>query len=522
MDGCCKVLVVEDEYLTRRGIRNMVDWESNGFEIVGEATNGAEALEQLEKCHPNIVLTDIIMPVMDGRELEKEICRRYPEVRVVVLSSYSDFDYVHDSFQSGAVDYILKPTLNPENLLMVMKKAAAGISGISHHGACDLSLAVCAEKYLSGFSDEHNRETLEKVFTRPCFIMMGMDRARLFGRGTESLEYQSGLLTLQVNALLADIPYVQLVLEESLLLLIVNFSAEQEDFVRKSLRCCAEQIARKEPRTFYICTSTVSTLSALKQLLSGSFQQKADSFFYYKGQHFMEPQDFYLAAPAEKFNMDSYMWYLGSLQVTEALEMLEDYVGKVLKERSLGEMELKALVQNAWYPILSMLEDQGLDPAALTNLKRDCLNRIYACSYCEDFTDMFAVVQSDFKAIVGRYEINAGDSISRKILQYINGHYNEPLTLADLAQRFNFNYTYLSSYFHTHYQERFSEYLNRERVRHASELLRQGKLSVADVCTEVGYADQSYFTRVFKKMTGIPPGEYRKRCKQGGRNEEEE
>ncbi|HBG55275.1 MAG TPA: DNA-binding response regulator, partial [Ruminococcaceae bacterium] len=131
MENLCKVLIVEDEYITRQGIRNMMDWKAEGFEIVGEACNGKEALELVGKFHPHIVLTDIVMPVMDGLNLEQNLRVKYPEIQVVVLSSYSDFKYVRNSFQSGAADYILKPTLNPAALLKTMREAAARIPGLA-------------------------------------------------------------------------------------------------------------------------------------------------------------------------------------------------------------------------------------------------------------------------------------------------------------------------------------------------------------------------------------------------------
>lgn len=127
MSTYCRILIVEDEYLTRQGIKGMIHWEQEGFQIVGEASNGEEALARIEELKPQIVLTDVVMPVMDGIALTQAIQERYPEIRVIVLSGYSDFEYVKSIFQHGAVDYILKPTLNQQELLATLCKAAGQI-----------------------------------------------------------------------------------------------------------------------------------------------------------------------------------------------------------------------------------------------------------------------------------------------------------------------------------------------------------------------------------------------------------
>lgn len=98
MENLCKILVVDDEFIIRQGIIHFVDWKKEGFEIIGEASNGKEALEIIEKMKPHIILCDIVMPVMDGIELSEVIKNQYPDIKIIVLSSYSDFDNVKKMF----------------------------------------------------------------------------------------------------------------------------------------------------------------------------------------------------------------------------------------------------------------------------------------------------------------------------------------------------------------------------------------------------------------------------------------
>lgn len=516
MDVLCKVLIVEDEYLTRQGIRHMLDWGAEGFEIVGEAGNGKDALELVEKLHPHIVLTDMVMPVMDGLELEKRLRETHPEIQLAVLSSYSDFGYVRDSFQSGAVDYILKPTLNPKDLLAAMKQLASHIPGLTLTGRKDRSLSLCVEQLLSGYPMEDLQRQLQAALDKPDFVLMGMDTARIFVQDPPAADRQEKLLAQAADTFLADYTHVQLTAKESIQLLAVNLTPWEREPLFAALRALAEDIAQKEPRTFYVASEVCTGLSLLRKTYSGPFLRNMDRYFYCKGRHFMTGQEFGAVHTAPKFDSADYAKCLEALQADRALDTLEGYVRRVLAEQSLDEPELKTLVQNAWYQLMSTFEDQHLSPDNLASFKRDCFAKIQACAYSEEFAQVFSVLQADFRAIIVQYGLNAQGNTIRSILRYIDEHYAQPLTLSGLAQQFSFNYTYLSSYFRTHHKEGFSEYLNRVRIRHAAELLREGTLAVSRVCEAVGYTDQSYFTRVFKKWTGTTPRDYRRRRSAAG------
>lgn len=121
-----RLLIVDDEILIRQGIKHYVNWEQEGFEIVGEAAHGQEALDLIEVVKPDFIITDIVMPIMDGEELTRIVKEKYPHIEVIVLSSFGDFDYVRSTFQNGVLDYILKPKLDAESLLAVLRKMKKG------------------------------------------------------------------------------------------------------------------------------------------------------------------------------------------------------------------------------------------------------------------------------------------------------------------------------------------------------------------------------------------------------------
>ena len=117
-----KAMIVEDDQLYRYEIRNFIDWEKNGYTIIGEAMNGKHALQLIEQEVPDVVFTDISMPGMNGISLIREMRRSYPYIKIVVLSSYDDFCFVKDAMKLGAIDYILKHEMKKEEFCSFLKQ----------------------------------------------------------------------------------------------------------------------------------------------------------------------------------------------------------------------------------------------------------------------------------------------------------------------------------------------------------------------------------------------------------------
>ena len=124
MENVCRVLIVDDEYLMRQGIKFMIKKNTEKYEVVGEAANGREALEMIPELKPQIILCDIVMPVMDGLELIRTVKKEYPEIRTVALSGYDNEEYMQEALEGGASEYFLKPMLNPDRLAELLDKTA--------------------------------------------------------------------------------------------------------------------------------------------------------------------------------------------------------------------------------------------------------------------------------------------------------------------------------------------------------------------------------------------------------------
>lgn len=128
-----KILIVDDDQNYRYAVREIIDWKSLNFRIVDEAINGSQAMRKLEECHPNLVITDMNMPLMDGVELIKAAHKKYPEILFVALSAYDDFDFVRESLREGAVDYILKYEMKEDEIRKIIEKVKNRLDELRMH-----------------------------------------------------------------------------------------------------------------------------------------------------------------------------------------------------------------------------------------------------------------------------------------------------------------------------------------------------------------------------------------------------
>ena len=175
MESSWKIMIVDDEFIMRQGIRFMMRWEEEGYEIVGEASNGKEALDLIPKLQPHIILCDIAMPIMSGLDFIKIVNREYPDIKNVVLSSYDNFEYVREALLNGAVDYVLKPTLNSDELLKLVRKVSQNIPDLQLKKKTVSGLDKMLERYLTGSENELKwTDEYFKVLPHSCYRLFAL------------------------------------------------------------------------------------------------------------------------------------------------------------------------------------------------------------------------------------------------------------------------------------------------------------------------------------------------------------
>ncbi|CAH1221686.1 Protein-glutamate methylesterase/protein-glutamine glutaminase [Paenibacillus auburnensis] len=507
----CKILVVDDEMLVRQGIIHLLDWEGEGFQIAGEASNGREALELIEIQRPHIILTDIVMPVMDGEELIRIVKGMYPEIEVIVLSSFSEFEYVRSTFQSGVADYILKPKLEAASLLAVLKKTAQRIPQLQHvdwRSNKRQSADYILDKLVSGYPVEYEAEALQAMFPFPEFVLLLADT----GDDHAAISRKEEWLESSIRSLLQSggsrVAFRRLSPLEGHVRFLFNLAVEE----REALMQLAEQIFAAGIRTGMFLNLAVSRtfteLEALHTIYADELLQLLDRRFFLPERcllvdHGGEVQ------PGPVFDQEVFAAELNRQEFDQAFTRLSAYVSSMSGRRDMGVSEFKSLLCHSIFQIIGMLLQFHYEARALDDSKYEYFRSIHEARHIRETEERLLQFLQDATECVTKNR--GGTPAMQKILLYIDEHYSRQLTLTEVAREFHFNPSYLSNYFTLHNKEGFNEYLNRVRIGKACLLLKESpSLSIAEISSLVGYSDHSYFTRVFRKLMGISPSQYRK------------
>lgn len=507
MSEYCKVVIVDDEFIMRQGMKHMLDWEKEGYQIVGEATNGKEGLELIEAVRPDIVLADIVMPVLDGIEFSKILKASFPQVQLIILSSYDKFEYVKETLLNGAADYILKPALNPDILLKTLNKVAERIPGMQIRKTQHTSSSAQIEKFLLGFVPRLDEALFAEIFPHTLYRVTGMDLGAMCG-GDKAQMAQAARLQTEFFEKQGDFVAVPVLMEEEYLCFVLNYRIKDEQTVAEALRSCLEQAAGFREKAFCVVSGSFTSMQKIQKCYKEEILPGIARQFYYPGQHLLFLQQEETAGEEEKrFPFEEYSSALLRRQFGAAIDMLEQYVSHMCSVR-MEEDRLKNLTKNLLYNYLMEIEQYDVP---VEDKKKIYFKEIEGASYEPQYRAVMEKIIRELRRMQ-EDKLDSEDLRMMEIKSYINAHYDEELDLKDIADTFGFNYHYLSAWFGRQSKEGFSEYLNKIRIERACAMLREDTASsIAQIGMKVGYTDQSYFSRVFKKLTGDTPSAYRRK-----------
>ena len=509
MEALCKVVIVDDEVLVRQGIKHLLQWEQEGFTIVGEASNGQEALKLIAQVQPHIVITDIVMPQMDGVELTSIVKERYPEIEIIILSSFSEFNYVRDTFQKGVADYILKPKLEADHLLSILKRTAKRIPSLRLVGATDQqqpNIHMLLDRLISGYAD--SVENADTLFSYPSFRIFGAD---LKLGGTQLKEQLLQRLEETFAPFSEQLSYYLLPTEEHTVAVLLNSNMQQWTTVIPAIRAIANSARWREGRLTWALGDYFSDLNELHMQYQHFIKLVAYRYFLPEERTLIILEELPKLMEAEpSFNMSQFMELLQQRKLEEAIGMIDFYMETASTYYALDVFAFKSLLGNIIFNLIVMLSKLEMNTKSLEANKYHHFRSINESTHITVVSEQMHRFIDEVNEVIASSRQTHTNANLTMIIEYIHQHYMEPINLSDVASHFHFNPSYLSSFFSSHHAEGFSEYLNRVRVDKAAELLQKTDQAIADISVQVGYSDHSYFTKVFKKLKGVSPSQYRK------------
>lgn len=530
-----KLLIADDEMLMRLAIRSLMNWKERGIEIIGEASNGKEAYDLALSREPDLILTDIKMPVMDGLQLIREVSKALPSCKFVVLSNFDEFRYVREAMQLGAVDYLIKSEVSPagvDELLKSVKQKVREDKGRTRALAFNSdywqSLAHMKENLfkdiISGLLSEKEARIQAKnldVRIRPERLTVVKLRIDDFHEVRKKyVEQDEKLLRFSiVNILEEIIPgrwKKEIVIENSAeYLLIVNLTEEIKVAGREELEqlCASIRETVKDFMNLSLSIGIGPVVFSLRELRTA--YRRADRAMR---RRFFEGTGHIL------FDEDSLPEYenklLGDLPEEKAYAFLN-----VLEE---GD-EVKAI------GFLDRFRDGFAYCRTDERVVREAYIRlaeaVCACQSYRNHTLISSSGASPFEALLleetleglhhvltsftrriflaeGGHEEQL--SYAERAVQMIQRYYAEDISLQSVASQINVNPSYLSRVFKQEKGENFISYLTRVRIERAKVFLESRKYKVYEVADKVGYHNYTYFSKIFKKIVGVSPEEFRR------------
>lgn len=503
-----RVLIADDEYLVRLGLRTTVDWAEHGFEIVGEAANGQEAVALFEQSDPDILLTDIKMPLMDGLELIEILKARKPSLYVVILSNYGDFAYAQRAIQLGASEYILKSDLTQQNILGTLQRVLASLQGQDggpRHGRENqlrsylrdfLLLPRCASAppIPQGCLAPGSYAALVcRCDTSP----LPMEGQAMFHRSSRAMLEKLWPGVTMASAAAGDILSVGLLARLD----------REEDFaaLRQHALRTALNLRQYYDVEFQAGLSRPGQESRLGQLLERAAAAFEDCFF--SGEPVCVYED---RGPAGREAARVNQAWMQDLVTAQDFGRLKTYIRQVFQ--ALGQVRDYALVQAAFTDFLGFarhlldrypaIKGGFGDAAKLSYTSIESLRHI---DTCESYVlDIFRTLGDLITGQGRRYS-----GVVSRAIEYIRGHYQENIALSDAADAVNLSKSHLSQLFKQETGINFSKYLMDFRVEQAKQLFSTSNLHIYEVAEKVGIPNPYYFSKVFKDATGFSCRDFR-------------
>jgi two-component system response regulator YesN len=513
----CRILIVDDEMLLRQGIIHMTNWDEYGFSVAGEASNGEEALHLIEISEPEIVITDIRMPVMDGIELTRKIKENYPQIQVIVLSSYNDFDYVRETLKLGALDYLLKSKMDPQELLSLLKKAKQKLNAVQQPD--------CPVEF---FRDEIRRDNFLKdllsgKFEDETLIKQRLDQIKLPLEREQELILVITVVTQKneddgAGTNRALIETIQNVFAQFFncytffcncsYVTILNYLPQPMEQLRNIGCQVIDQIAdRHRLKAGLIISDGCKGLSNLATSYCQAIQ-KIPYLFYMEPQQIILPNQFFTATILES-DFEPLPLFIEKQDLSGLKQYVETQINEPIQAGHFPEpYALKKWLIEICYLLIQSATKLGYNTISVSKNKFSIFKKIESVSSLRELLTTFNEIINDFENILAESQYLLYHPVIKRIIEYLSSHYAENITLALLASLFHINKSYLCQLFKSQTGKNLNNYLTRIRIEKAKDLLLNPENNIYLVGNLVGFPNPSYFTQTFKNLVGSTPSEY--------------
>lgn len=539
-----KVFLVEDEMVIRRGIKNSIDWEKEGYIFCGEASDGELAYPMIIKEKPDILITDIRMPFMDGLELCKLVKKELPNIKILILSGYDEFDYAKEAIRLGVTEYLLKPISSGKLL-----EALNGVSESIRREKEDKDLV---RKYMEEMRENTEHEK-QKFFEQMIAGNLSMADALETGKKYE-MNLSAGMYNLLLfrftlgkenrksGELLGEAEYAIEKLTERLeyvfefqrgvegwAFLLMADNEEQMSERVKELSKDLEEIMKNYSTIAYF--GGIGQPVARLRELEESFREAERALaarFTMELNRIISVEDIRMAQNVDTLD-DIEITSFGEIEKTRTMlekflnngaedeidEFVDVYINELPEENLKSVLMRQYIIMDAYIVMMSFCEKiEGIE-GEMQAQSEELKNSMKTIQTLEEIKNYIRML---LKKIIGVRDTISGrrysDIIEIAKDQIRKTYMSDEISLNTIAAYVGMSPSYFSSIFSKEMGKTFVEYLTEIRMDRAKELLMCSSMKTSEIGYEVGYKDPHYFSYIFKKTQNCTPKEFRARGKE--------
>lgn len=535
-----KVFLVEDEYIVREGIKNNIDWEKNGYDFCGEASDGELAFPMISEKRPDIVITDIRMPFMDGIELSRMIKEEYPEIKIIILSGHEEFEYAKAAIQIGVEEYLLKP-INGDELLQVVNRVAQKIKEENEsretlqEGEGDENFEYAKRQLLSSLIDDNASlsdamEQGKKIHLNlmaQCYNIMMLK----LQRKNKEQGFSQRILELYktMEDTLKEQDGQSIMFDRAPEGKVILFMGSGEEEIRRNMDVFAGQFREILPEyedvTYF---GSVGVPVMRLRELGESYEAASHGFSY---RFLTEPNQivdnhtvFDQTRNEKKFscsigsvdiqNLDKQKIesFLKGGEMDEIHFFVEEYMKNTGDAGKNSMIFRQYIVMDMFFAASHFLtqitdgREQLGEPFESPEQMQKIVSDLEATVVY--IKELFTKVMQVRDAQTTEHNSDVVENAKKYISE---NYHDEELTLNTVAHEVNVSPNHLSAMFSQKTGQTFVKYLTDVRMHRAKELLKCTSKRSNEICEEVGYRDPHYFSHMFKKNVGCSPIQYRER-----------
>jgi two-component system response regulator YesN len=527
-----KVIIVDDEDEVREGIINKTNWESCGFELVGDYSNGQDAFIAIERDRPDAVITDINMPFMDGLELSEKVKFFYRDTKVVIVTGYDEFEYARQAIKLKVNDYLLKPFNAKEFTDFLLKmRTELDEEREKHEDLNQLriqlnqSLPLLKERFLEKLvhSDMNNHEINRKFeffqisLDGPAYLSLVVDMDPIEEKKDKPSFGESELLRFAVFNIFQEIfetenAGIVFQTRDDKIGILLSGSPKEIELKAQTLSEHARQSVEKYLK-FTVSVGIGRMNDELKDL-SKSFQEALSALDYrfLLGENkIISIHDLEAGTGMNtlKYN-DLEKKLLSSIKsgndsgVSEAISEWVEQLKYSFSSVDRSYSSIHKLIAT----LMNQIAETGFDEREVFD--NDPFSQITSMKTLDEVQHWLNVQCRKIIEYLNDKRIDVSNSQMKLAESYIRDQYSDPnFSLKHVCDHIYMSISYFSALFKQYSGETFVEFLTRVRMEKAKDLLNLTDIKIYEIASKVGYGESQYFSVIFKRHTGMTPKEYR-------------